>query len=47
MSVIACILFNMVVFFNGSYCPQYYVGIQEKAPYTKNGASIERSLVSR
>ena len=31
MSVIACILFNMVVFLNGSYCLQYYVGIQEKA----------------
>ena len=29
MSVIACILFNMVVFLNGSYCLQYYVGIQE------------------
>ena len=30
MRVIACILFNMVVFLNGSYCLQYYVGIQEK-----------------
>ena len=32
MSVIACILFNMVVFLNGSYCLQYYVGIQENGP---------------